>query len=123
MPDVYQFIKGEYVQNIDTYIDRIRHTVKVMKESTYYVVCTPEDGPTLQVQEVREIVERFEGSICGYIVNRIHPQPAAYELRNIAKIKSYGLKTILINNSFDIMGGTDLMQASLQEIGDTIPST
>ena len=84
-PDIAAYLQSEFIRNAHYYASRIEHSVELMRQANYLLVCIPEFGPVEQLMEVRDIIADFGGETMGYVVNNIRGD--ASEARHIERIK------------------------------------
>lgn len=99
-PDISDYLKSDYIKNIDTFTKRISHTVSLLQKSRTILVCVPEKVPVTQTLEVRHIVENFGGHVYGCIINNIRGE--VHEEVHIAFIYEQGFPVIKILRSGEL---------------------
>lgn len=85
-PDIAGYIRSSYIQSIDDYVGKVERAMHLIKHASFFIVCTPEKEPVVQTQEVLKIIEKFGGSVHGYVMNNTRGE--AHEARKIALLPS-----------------------------------
>ena len=70
-PDIKDYLKSDYIRNIEHYTEKIMRAVEDIRRACFLLVCTPELSPANQTFAMREIIEKFGGTISGCVVNNI----------------------------------------------------
>lgn len=69
-PDIAAFLKGPYMDDIETHLLRMQKVAKAMQDAHYYLICVPELSPIKQTFAVRQIIERAGGTVKACVLNR-----------------------------------------------------
>ena len=93
-PEIRAYLKGEYIRHADQHCVQIQRTVKRLKASKYFIVCTPEASPVDQTFEVRRIIEKFGGRVTGYVVNNMRNEP--HESDVLSRLSGVGVPLVLM---------------------------
>lgn len=120
-PEIRAYLRGSYIQNAETYASRIMWATEIMKNAYYLLVSTPKRGPVLQALQVGEIIEKFGGTVRGYIANDLMGK--LYEAENIALLTaSKDLPIVKIRHQDGLEVDTEEQNSTpvLREVGSLI---
>jgi len=97
-PDIGAFLEGEYMLDVDYYMDRAKKITEALRQAKYMLVSVPESGPVAQMREIENLVVSFGGEIAGYVINNVRNEPD--EARQIEEVfsRATGKKVLLIEH-------------------------
>lgn len=119
-PDIAGYLKSEYIQNAEKYSAHIEMTVELLKQARYFLVSILEAEPVRQTFDVRKIIEKFGGQVCGYIANNVRNEERA-EADNLTLLKRQGLPVVEISRMRELHGSDNQRRwAILTQMGQII---
>ena len=115
-PDIVAYLRGSYVDRVETYAGRARQTKQTLSRATYFAVTRPEKSPVLQLREVLALIKKVRGPMCAIVVNGVRGEP--HEKEALARLPEGPHLTV--QHHGDLHGRDPL--PSLLTIGETLAS-